>query len=334
MVPYGLSQLILYCVQSKYFTFEDLNDRLTLFNFEPIDKGNRPKCLLKEKLLMGKLGCSASETITFLRYFGLLIGDLVPDDDERWQLYVCLKSISEILSMRFFQRGCITLLKVLITEHHEMYIRFFRNMKPKHHFLLHYPRIIKRIGPIINVWCMRCEAKHKPSKLGAQVTNSRVNIPYSVALKHQLQFSYNLQCNNFLKNEIRFGRTQLLSLEKNPEVQKILPFDFKYDSTIYSISWLEIDSITYKASMILTTNYEDELPLFAAIVQIFMNSEKKFIYVAKKLETVGLNSHVGAYHITMTEKLIAISRDELFNNFPTSIHTAADGHFYLGYNDA
>lgn len=69
------SKILLQCINSKLFTLEDLNCRLEGFDFRISDTGNRPPVLLKEKLKNGKLGYSATETICFLKFLGLLIGD-------------------------------------------------------------------------------------------------------------------------------------------------------------------------------------------------------------------------------------------------------------------
>ena len=33
-------------------------------------------------------------------------------------------------------------------------------LKPKHHFMRHYPAQILKFGPLIRVWMMRFESKH------------------------------------------------------------------------------------------------------------------------------------------------------------------------------
>ena len=80
--PYDLSAIILNFIQRQLFTLEDINDRIIAFNYGPVDKGNSVPCLRKEKLKKGRLGFSASETLCFVKYLGLIIGDLVPENDE------------------------------------------------------------------------------------------------------------------------------------------------------------------------------------------------------------------------------------------------------------
>lgn len=61
------------------------------------------------------------------------------------------------------------------------------NLIPKHHFMIHYPACIRQIGPLVHVWTMRYEAKHKFFKLS--IKNFK-NITKSLAKKHQIAIAY------------------------------------------------------------------------------------------------------------------------------------------------
>jgi len=99
--------------------------------------------------------------LRFTRCLGLMIDDLIPINSEIWQLYVILKQIINIITSKIINKDFPYLLKTLITEHHELYIKLFNtHLKPKHHHLVHYPFIMEKIGPLIHVWSMRFESKH------------------------------------------------------------------------------------------------------------------------------------------------------------------------------
>lgn len=58
-------------------------------------------------------------------------------------------------------KGYSYFLKHLIAEHHRLFNNFFPNKRllPKHHFMVHYPTCILKIGPFLHSWCTRYEAK-------------------------------------------------------------------------------------------------------------------------------------------------------------------------------
>lgn len=109
-----------------------------------------------------KLRFSASEMLFFVRHFGLMIEDLVPEIEEVWQLYIRLIQILDSSTAPFVDTNLSTYLTTLIAEHHELYCKLFsKTLKPKHHNMIHYPSM-NLIGPLIHVWSMRMEGKHRP----------------------------------------------------------------------------------------------------------------------------------------------------------------------------
>lgn len=135
---------------------------------------------------------SALETLTFVRYFGLLIGYYVPRENEFWKLYILLRTILErLLSQRIFNDTCDQLTG-LISEFNELYMKLSKQpLKPKFHFLIHYPTMFKKLGPLVHLWTIRFEAKHSVSKKIARSSASRINVCKTIAIKNLLQLNFN-----------------------------------------------------------------------------------------------------------------------------------------------
>lgn len=189
-----------FILDSKYFSVETLNSRIQLFDYGLIEIRNRPPLISEQALKSTKsMACkmSAVEIWCFIRYFGLIIGDMVPIGSEFFHLYILLKQIVDLSTSKCIGTGCPALLRELITEHNSLYIRLMHtHLKPKFHYLTHYPYIMENVGPLINIWSMRFEAKHREFKIAAQAISSRKNICYTLTLKNQLkvahQFSQNV----------------------------------------------------------------------------------------------------------------------------------------------
>ncbi|XP_054622280.1 uncharacterized protein LOC129174356 [Dunckerocampus dactyliophorus] len=62
--------------------------------------------------------------------------------------------------------GMMLYLKHLISDHHTRYKALLPGKKliPKHGLMIHYPRCIHKIGPLIHTWCICFEAKHNSFK--------------------------------------------------------------------------------------------------------------------------------------------------------------------------
>jgi len=95
-----------------------------------------------------------------------------------------------------------------IIKYLKLHINLFgNNLKPKHHKLVHYSRIIEKYEPLKHLSCMRFEAKHKQVIGYSKTMCSRKNIAYLLALKHQLKLCYRFVCNEGFINRISHDTT-------------------------------------------------------------------------------------------------------------------------------
>lgn len=145
----------------KYITLKDFNNRLRGFDFGPF-VSNRPDVISQTNLLSGKLPFTSAETLNFIQNFPFIYGDVIPEDDDYWNVLILLRKISKIIFAESFIQGEEIVLIELLKEHHESFIKLFGPvLKPKHHFLLHYGRLMLLFGPLKHLWTMRKESRHK-----------------------------------------------------------------------------------------------------------------------------------------------------------------------------
>ncbi|KAL4712448.1 hypothetical protein ACJJTC_007464 [Scirpophaga incertulas] len=103
-----------------------------------------------------------------------------------------------------------SLSEVLIEEYHEKYLILFGNkLKPKNHFLIHYPNVIKKIGPPILISAFKYEAKHKELKQVCQSITSRKDLPLSVMKRYQLKQSFRHAIKKGLTDNLIFGKFEI-----------------------------------------------------------------------------------------------------------------------------
>lgn len=82
--------------------------------------------------------------------------------DNVWQLILQLKDIVNLIGAQQISKAQVTYLDVLIQEYLETRKALFPdiNLRPKHHFLRHYPGRILKFGPLIRLWTMCFESNH------------------------------------------------------------------------------------------------------------------------------------------------------------------------------
>ncbi|KAK0141263.1 hypothetical protein N1851_021705 [Merluccius polli] len=149
----------------------------------------------------GAMRQSAAQAWCLLRLLPLMVGDLVPDDCEEWQLLLLLLSCMELIFSPSLTTPVTTYLGKIIEEHHTMLLELFPNisLRPKHHFMLHYTTAIQKLGPLVQYWAMRFEAKHGFFKRISHVTCNFRNICKTLAFRHQMLQCYNVLSGTILK---------------------------------------------------------------------------------------------------------------------------------------
>lgn len=239
-----------------------------------------------------------------------------------------LKEINDIITLTQISSNTLQYLTYLISEHHDMYLSLFNlSLKPKHHFLLHYPDIIKKIGPLMHLSCMRFEAKHKELKKNATNVQSRKNIPLTLAKKNQLNFLYRCMSKVGLSNKIEFGKILNINT-KCP----IVDFPSNLEN-YYEVAWVKKNGIRFDKLNIIFFDAKENVPIFFKIINIFISKNKiECIFVCQELTTVQYSSHYKAYIVddsNVSNNHTFISLFEIETCLPLNMHILQDGKKYI-----
>ncbi|XP_076061631.1 uncharacterized protein LOC143037379 [Oratosquilla oratoria] len=195
VVSYDMPLVIHNLVNKKWFSYDKLNSKIFNLVLSGTDSLDRPGGVTRNN---DRLVGHAVQNWVFLRLFSVYIGDLVKDtNDEVWQLYLKLKLIVELVCAPAIAQGQIVFLASLIEDYIDYRATIFPNinLRPKHHFLCHYPELIVRFGPLIRLWTMRFESKHSYFKKCARGLHNLKDLPKSLAKRHQLlQAFYSAGC--------------------------------------------------------------------------------------------------------------------------------------------
>ena len=86
----------------------------------------------------------ASQMWLLGRILPLLIGEYIPEEDERWTLYLQLMDIVDMLFSPNTSEDYAIYLSTLISDHHDEFCRLYpdSNIIPKMHFMIHMPRLM------------------------------------------------------------------------------------------------------------------------------------------------------------------------------------------------
>ena len=80
-----MSGIIGMLVEQKCFTLQELNNRISTFEYARIDKTNKPQLLEIISIVSFKLKETAYEMWNLIRLFPVITGDQVEEDNQAWE---------------------------------------------------------------------------------------------------------------------------------------------------------------------------------------------------------------------------------------------------------
>jgi len=195
VVSKDLSGIIARFVSMKWFSYKLLNRRIRNFKCVGIDSRNKPAFINENGM---KLGGHAVQNWMFLRLLYFLIGDKIRNfKDPGWILYLKLKELCEFFCAPSFQKSCVPYIKdVLIPSYFDLRSSVLSEedytIIPKHHFMAHYPELMLKYGPLIHLWTMPYEQKHKFFKELMRKSKNFINPERTCGLRQQMKFCYGI----------------------------------------------------------------------------------------------------------------------------------------------
>jgi len=194
--------------------------------------------------------------------------------------------------------------------------------------MLHYHTLLKKFGPLVSLWSMRFEAKHRISKISANTSSNRRNICKTLAIKHQLQLN-DMFLKGTLSNAIEIGPSKFVI---DTEVEEIKKHNIQIDSKNLLIKspWILVKGTKYKTKMVLICNIEENgLPKCCIIGQIYLYDNKHVIFKCVELETIVFDEHIFSYEVKVENTYQFLYHHMLPSFIPNNINILPNGYKYV-----
>nr|XP_023659190.1 uncharacterized protein LOC111839475 [Paramormyrops kingsleyae]XP_023659191.1 uncharacterized protein LOC111839475 [Paramormyrops kingsleyae] len=317
IVSSDLALFIGYLVKNKHFSYLHLNRCIDQFKYQGSDAHDKPADVSPGS---NKLTGHAAQNWCLLRLLPLLVGDRIknPCDDAVWQLLLQLREIVELICAPAITTDQVAYLKILIED----YIYFRRqlfpdqSLKPKHHYLLHYPQLITEFGPLIRLWTLRFESKHSFFKRCARKLHNFKNICKTVAERHQLFQAY-LSAGEMFQPSVLFDKgTAFYVNDYSDKIRKaVVGLNLEFIDTVAS-HVVTVKGTSYKKGMyILLGKTEEELEVGKIELVIVHHGSVFFIsekYLFVKLSDIGVYCVLG----TAQEEFVCVRHEDLLDYYP------------------
>lgn len=318
---YDMFMLIQKLVKKKWFTWTVLNERIKNFKYTSKDKKDKP-CEISITGKYKKISGDALRVFNFVRLFPLIVKNRIMNaDDEVWECILLLSEIIEILFSPTINKSILPHLNQLILQFIFLRQKLFPDVKlrPKHHYLMHYPELILRYGPLIKVWTLRFESKHSYFKESQRRTKNFINVLKTLSEKHEL-----------LQSLVRHG----VNYCKKEEFQNVSDFDYDFycDGILSAIQKASLGTVMQqcvratvkgtpyeKGTVLLMKQEAYQYNLTFGKICLFLLKENRLYIVFQKLNNE-FDPHVRAYIIETTDTYECHAFSTLLNYKPISVY--------------
>ncbi|KAJ1518949.1 hypothetical protein ONE63_011437 [Megalurothrips usitatus] len=308
------------------------------FYYGPNEERNRPPSISKDDLLRNKhLKGTASETRCLARYFGLMFGHLVKEEDfPVWNVYLLLRKSIDILNAPILSTADAQYLGEVIRKHHLAYMEVFQlPLQPKFHLALHYEEIIIDSGPPVLGSCYRFEAKHKEGKKVARNSKNRLNLPLTVANRHQLKVASRFLCGRGLVPTFEYthlARISLFNIKQYSLFHSVVPSEHLADTAWDTVRSLQLNGVIYSVgSVVVTAMHAPNNPVFGEIHTIQIMSNNNANFVLKMYKTLKFDEHVFAYLVEYDDSWSFVNQNQLITYVATERRILSDGKWYVPF---
>ncbi|XP_028332484.1 uncharacterized protein LOC114481687 [Gouania willdenowi] len=317
IVPFELAHCLNLLITKKYFTLESLNESIQKFPFKWTDKSNCPHTIPRTFMSNKSIGGNAHENWSLLRFLPFFIGQRVPLDEPAWQVILDLKDLVELAVAPEHTTQSIAFLEAKICDHRYRLKEVFPAMKllPKHHFVEHYPQMIRFFGPLVGLWTLRFEAKHSFFKKVVRHTHCFKNILLSLAVKHQFMMAYHLESATTGESGLTVSTVSTVSVDiLHQDVQRVLHLKYPDIPHIQLTKNASVNGVNYREGMIVVHGSIGGLPEFAEVIQMIV-VDNRLSFIVKEL-SAWYREHFRAFELCPTSQVCLVQLGALVDQYP------------------
>ncbi|KAK3926387.1 UvrABC system protein C [Frankliniella fusca] len=285
VVKWDLAGIIRNMTKKTWFTYKFLNKRIQHFKCNGIDSRNKPAFVRADGK---KLGGHAVQNWSLLRLLPFIIGDKMEDlHDPNVELYVLLKQLVEYFCSHSFLKSDIPYIKdVLLPKYFQLRSVVLVNaklypLKPKHHYMMHYPELMLKYGPLIHLWTLGFEQKHKFFKHVCRMSRNFINVEYTCALRHQLNLAYQSTGPLLPKGVTEVGAVPLSPNSHKGELKRFL-VQQNFNGEYRECRAITVDGVLYRREFLLLLS-ANENNIECGLLKAILCSENSVNFVLKIL---------------------------------------------------
>ena len=314
-----ICQVLVQFIKDKLLTLDQVNELILNFQYADIDKRNKPQQIKQKPLTKLKLKQTACEMWNFIRLFPLIFGQYVIESNIHWKLCISFVNLVEKLCAHAFNDDSLSNLDEKIDEFIKGYSKLYpdNNVKPKLHFITHYPVNIKKFGPLVKT--LRFESKHSYFKRSIANSRNRVNVSYSMARHHQMLMYMEYKKKQYFNESIELTSSKEVKISELPfRMQSaIIQSPYIYSDTLMEASKMSFKGQTYCQGCAVVLGKTNEL-LLGEVITTFVCADIPLVLCDKLFSS--FHPHFNAFSVRRTNEYVLLRIADLYDFHPLGIY--------------
>ncbi|KAJ8671385.1 hypothetical protein QAD02_002644 [Eretmocerus hayati] len=227
--------LLFFVHKEKLFTIGFIDKALKNFDFGFENSNRPPQINIAYVNEHEKLKISASETLFFIRYFGVIVGHKIEAYYPEWKLYLKLRDVVAVIF-----KPDISLSEVLTIKFHN---------------LLHYLKKLGQNGPPTENSAIRFESKHRELKKILLAIECNMNVLKNLGVRLGLRLM-----------RFQFQKYEGLIMKYGPASGNSMRF---FETEPDSFKYVTVNDFTYKIGSIIVARMDENNIEFGRISRIY-----------------------------------------------------------------
>lgn len=284
-------------IQQHFFTIDELNDSvLKIHSLLLIEKPNKPPDI---RYGSGKVTfkMSSAQMWAWFRFLPASIGSRVPKDSEHWRLMTMLQEIVDIVLAPVIRDSTLFYFESV----YAMFIELLKNLypcksiTPKIHFLVHFPTIVRKNGPMRNFWAMNFERLNGSFRRPAHIMNNFRNPPFTLSKKQQFSSLEAILSRDFMAHRSEICNVTQLKCSKYPSIDFEPYFCEPGQSSVSVTNFARANGTDYKKGYFVVVDRDERGLFFGKIDTILCENIDRPLLLLNLYNTKLFENHLYCY---------------------------------------
>lgn len=324
VIGFFIKQFLTYVMKNNHATAPKVQRMIRDYFYGPLWLKYKPSLVNIDRNNTNKikLNQNAMQMYCLMLHLPFIFVEFKMEMKNMWEAMENLLQIMQIVYSRSISDSDISRLKICIEKHLWFIVDDLKlNLKPKHHFLTHYPKLIKCNGPVIHAWMMRYESKHKFSTEISKRSNNFINLSKTLVTRHQMYLYASLKSYEIEMTPSKTLYDVTKSINYNTYSHHLLKFIV--DGNLLAFDFLMYESIQFRPGLFVI-NGENVFE----IIHILQNNSDFFLLCAC-YSIVEFNSSFNSIEIKLIQNLHEVIDLKTIKNKKTHDKKTVNNKFYI-----